>query len=53
MTAWVATTYQYAIVVSGALEGSAAVGRSESESLPDGNYRLSPGVPAEVSIEHQ
>ncbi len=55
MTAWVATTCQYAIVVPGALGGSVAACKSESESLPDGNYgrrspkKLSIGIAATVA----
>ena len=35
---WVATICQYAIVVSGALEGPVTACLSKSESLPDGKY---------------
>ena len=41
------------IVVSGALEGPVTPRWRESESLPDGNYVLSPRVPPEVSVEHE
>lgn len=34
MTAWVTTICQYAIVVSRALEGSVAVGRSKYQPVP-------------------